>query len=90
MPKISRLHAFAIANAYLLSVDDTVFVPAEVRSMDEWDSVEPRVYGRSFDNQWIVLLRRASGEIRIESSMAVCVDMSTGEITYYGSLNDEG
>lgn len=90
MPKISRLHAFAIANAYLLGVGDPVFIPDEVRSMSEWSSAKPCVYGRSFDNEWIVLLRRTSGEIRIESTTAVCVDMDTGDITYYGSLNDEG
>lgn len=90
MPQINRLHAFAIANAYLLGADERGFVPREVLTIDEWDTAPPIVYNHSLENDWIVLLQRAKGEIRIESSRAVCVDRDTGEVTYFGSLGDEG
>jgi hypothetical protein len=89
---ISRIEALGIAAAYLLSIDVQEFDLADVRTLKEWlDSGvrAPFVYNHSLENDWIVLLRRRVG-VRIESSMAVCIDRDTGKVTYYGSLNDEG
>ena len=73
-----------------MGVNEREFTPKEVLTIHEWSTAPPIVFDHSFDNEWIVLLRRSSGEIRLESSIAVCVDQDTGEVTYYGSLYDEG
>lgn len=89
---ISRLHALAIATAYLLSVDDQVFTPEEVLTIEEWHArkvAPPLVYGHTFENDWIVRLRRKEGW-RIEPSTVVCVERDTGEVTYHGAVFDEG
>jgi hypothetical protein len=88
----NRLHAFGIATAYLLSVGDREFEPVSVLTREEWRDLNARppiAYGRSFDNDWIVRLRRKEDR-RIESSTVVSVNRVTGTVTYHGSLNNEG